>query len=733
MYALLARVMYRRRRWVAGIAVGFVLAAGGLGAQVFGRLGSGGPEDPGSDSRRAAQLGAERLGRGDADVVVLYRASNRATVDDPSYRQAVTSMVDALPSEVVARAVTYWTNGSAGLVSADRRTTLVALTLHGDDPKQRMEGLKRIEGTLRTPTLETEIGGRAAVDREIADRVAADIVRAEMFSLPVLLVLLVVIFGGLVAAALPLAVGVTAFVAALAALYGLTVVTDISVYAVQMVTLIGFGLAIDYGLFMVTRFREEIRRGLAVEDAVARTMATAGRTVAFSAVTLAACLAGLLIFPAGFHRSMGLGGMAAVLSTMLVTLVLLPALLGMLGPRVDALRLLKRHTTGPPAALPASPTAARQTSDQNGAWYRLARIVMRRPATVALGVTALLIFLGLPLLRIELGGVDHRLLPPDSESRRVSETLSHGLAPGLTGPAEAIVTLSRPAGSPAGKTALDGYLRSLKTVPGVSAADVTAAAGNTVRITIGHRADPIGAQSRDLVRRLRRLPPPPGGQVLIGGRPAETADMLTALTDRLPWMALITAGSTFALLFFAFGSVVLPIKALLMNVLSLGASFGAMVWIFQDGHLDGLLGFTPATSLDAGSPVLVLAVVFGLSMDYEVFLMSRIREHYDLTGDNTGAVAAGLQRTGRIITSAALLLIVVIAAFSTSDVTSIKMTGVVMIIALVIDVTVVRALLVPATMRLLGHANWWAPRPLTRLYQWRGQPSPAPSRVRPPG
>jgi len=334
----------------------------------------------------------------------------------------------------------------------------------------------------------------------------------------------------------------------------------------------------------------------------------------------------------------------------------------------------------------------------------------------AVAVVAVLIALGLPFLRVQFGGIDARALPASTESRQVAEAIDRDFAPNVASPIEAIVSLPEPVTASGSRTALEGYVAAVRALPGVTSAQVTGAAVSTARVSVGYQTPAISTESRELVQQIRELPPPSGGTVLVGGQTAELVDLLHSVGSRLPWMALIVGVTTFVVLFLAFGSVVLPVKAVLMNLLSLSASFGALVWIFQEGHLSGLLGFTSTGSVEATQPILVLAILFGLSMDYEVFLMSRIREEYDRTGDNTAAVATGLQRTGRIITSAALLLIVVIGAFSTSGISFIKLIGVAMFIAILVDATVVRTLLVPATMRLLGRANWYAPRSLRRLY-----------------
>lgn len=710
MFEALGRVMYRRRRWVVALALAFVAFAVTWGTGVFGQLTGGGFEDPDSESTRAGEVAAQELGReGSSDVIVLYRSAD-LTVDDPAFQQAVSQSLDALPDDVVERATTFWVTQAPQLVSSDRHATYAVLTLAGGGEDQRRAGLDAIEADLRADGLDVSVGGGVAINRDINEMVSSDIARAEMISLPILGVLLVIIFGSVAAASLPLAIGGVAILGAFTALRGFAQLTDVSIFAVNVVTIIGLGLAIDYGLFMVSRFREEIRKTPSVEDALARTMATAGRTVAVSGITIAISLAGLLIFPQVFLRSMGFGGTSAVLIAMLAALTLLPALLAMLGPKVDALSVrpwLRRVFRRPPA---------RPAGDEHGAWARIAHTVMRRPVLITVGVATLLIALALPFLRVEFGGVDERVLPQGTESREVSETLKADFPPSASGPIQSIVTLADPVESPAGGAALQAYAEDVAAVPGVDGATVTAAAGNTARVSVAYAGDPIGEEARALVEDIRDVPVPDGGRVLVGGQAAALEDLLQSLGSLLPWMGLFVVATSFVLLFLAFGSVVLPVKAVIMNVLSLGASFGALVWIFQDGHLAGFLDFTPTGFIEATQPILILAIIFGLSMDYEVFLMSRIREQYDLTGDNTTAVATGLQRTGGVITSAALLLLVVIGAFSLSGIVFIKMIGVAMLIAIVVDATIVRILLVPATMRLLGRANWWAPGPLGRLY-----------------
>ena len=540
------------------------------------------------------------------------------------------------------------------------------------------------------------------MEAAINSEVTANIAKAELFSMPVLLILLLVIFGSLAAAALPVAIGGIAILGSFAVLRLLTMATTVSVYSVNITTILGLGLGIDYGLFMVTRFREELHRQPTVEQAVARTVATAGRTVAVSGITVALALTSLMLFPEDFLRSMGFGGVATVAVDLLAALTVLPALLAVLGPKVNALRIRR--------SLPPVKGHRPVRDEASGAWYRLAHSVMRRPAVYATVIVVGLLALGAPFLRISWGGTDARTLPAASTVRQVSEALDSQFPVNSTAPVEALVTGAR---APAQLTA---YLRRIDAIPGVTGAQVTGIKGNVARIDVGYQPVPVSAAARHVVTQIRDLAPPAGAAVLVGGTTAGLVDELASLGATLPWMALLTGVSTFVLLFLAFGSVVLPLKAIVMNVLSLSATFGVVVWIFQWGHLSRLLQFTPTGSIDPTMPILMLAIIFGLSMDYEVFLLSRIRERYDQTGDNTAAVASGLQRTGGLITSLALLLIIVVGAFSASGITFIKLMGVGMIVALLVDATIIRVLLVPATMRLLGRANWWAPRPLRRLY-----------------
>ena len=717
MFEAWGRLIFRRRRPVLAVAVIGVVVAAIWGTGVFGRLQSaGGFVPPGSQSQQEANLAAKSFGPGREDVVLLFTSASR-TVQSPAYKAAVTTALTRLPRNRVQSARTYWSTGSPAFVSANGKVTYALLELAGNGDAAKIKSFDAIRQDFSAPGLTVQAGGQIPTEAAITKEVTSDIGRAEGISLPVLLVLLLIIFGSLAVASLPLAVGGIGIIGSFAALRLLTLATPVSIYSVNITTILGLGLAIDYGLFMVGRFREELRRQGSVEDALARTVATAGRTVAVSGITVAMALASLLLFPEVFLRSMGYGGVATVLVDMLAALTVLPALLALLGHRVNALRI-RRSVQRPTASnSTTSQAAVSQTAEATGGWYRLAASVMRRPAAYGLIILVALLALGAPVLHISWGGTDARALPATAPARQVTEALNRDFPGNITAPVESLVRFTSPvAGSPSRQSELTAYVRELRRVPGVVGAQLTGVQGDIARIDLRYGPDPLSAQARQIVQRVRGIAPPAGAKVYVGGQSAQLVDELSSLSATVPWMAAVMAAATFVLLFLAFGSVLLPVKAIVMNLLSLSATFGVVVWIFQEGHLSGLLHFAPTGTLDPTMPILMLAIIFGLSTDYEVFLLSRIRERYDVTGDNAGAVASGLQRTGGVITSAALLLVIVVGAFSASGITFIKLMGVGMIVALIVDASIVRVMLVPATMRLLGRANWWAPGALGRLY-----------------
>ncbi|MFW5419179.1 MMPL family transporter [Nocardiopsis sp. CNT-189] len=714
MFSALGRFTYRGRVWVLAATLVFAVASGVWGTGVFGAVGDGGFEDPGAESSRAAEVIEERLGHDGVDVVAVFR-SDELRYDNLTFVKQIQGMRDRLPDEV-ASATTYLDDGLTDrergiLLSEDGHATYVPLTIEGGTKAERMENFSEIRDEITAGPLERSLGGPLAIEKEISERAESDAVRAELISLPLLLVLLVVIFGGVVAALMPLAVGGLAILGSLTLLRVLTYATDVSVFAVNVATLLGLGLAIDYGLFIVSRFREEVGRGAAVSEAVPRTLATAGRTVAFSGVTVMIAFAGLLFFPQPILRSIGLGGIAVVLFDVLAALVVLPALLSVVGRRIDALRVFsrvhRRRALGVTAALAAS--------TGGGAWSRLAQSVMGRPVLYTVAVGGVLIAFASALFSTHVGSTDQRYLPAGAESRAAMESLAEDFPAGGVGTADVAVT-GMGSGAEA-ERALDGYADRLKAVDGVVEASVERFSAGTAHIAVAYRGEADDPDTRRMIRELRAEPGPEGAEeVLVGGVAAMQIDNVAAIVSAVPWTLAFVITVTAVLLFLAFGSLVLPVKAVLMGFLSLGASLGVVIWGFQEGHLASLLGFDAVGTIDPTYMVLILVVAFGLAMDYELFLLSRVREEYLATGDNRHSVAVGLQRTGSIITSAALLLVVVLGAMGSSALLSLKIIGVGLTVAVAVDATLVRALLVPATMRLLGGANWWLPGPLRRLH-----------------
>ncbi|MEV4624433.1 MMPL family transporter [Asanoa sp. NPDC049573] len=698
MFAWWGRAVVRFRWWVLAAATVLVVVGAAWGTGVFGALTGGGFDDPKAESTQLRERTIAELGSQDVDVLVLY-SSPTAKVDEAAFRDPVTATlakVRALPE--VASVISFYDAQSPALVSDDRHATYAMVQLKAIDPDEKTSAYEAIEPALTAPGITTQTGGTIPFLHEANEQTSADLARAETFSLPVLLVLLVLIFGGLAAAATPLMIGGIAILGSLVVVRLLNMVTDVSVFAINIITLIGLGMAVDYALFIVSRFREELAGGHEPPAAIARTMATAGRTVLVSGLTIALALASLLIFPQAFLRSMGFGGLAAVLVAMVAALTALPALLAVLGHRINAWRI------------PLPWRRGRERTSGDGAWARIAKSVMRRPIVYAAGVVVILAVLASPVLRIGFGGFDERVLPPGAEPRAVSDAISTDFPGGTIGPVEVLV-------SGGGQAAAQQLASTIGSLPDVTGVQVAAARGATSLLNVTYHGESTGDAAQGVVRAIRDLPAPAGAEVLVGGRTAADLDLIDSLVSHLPWMALIMASATLILLFLAFGSIVLPIKAVLMNLVSIGASFGVVVWVFQDGHFADFLGFTPTGFIEPSNPILMLAVLFGLATDYEVFLLSRVREEWDRTGDNTASVATGLQHTGRIITAAALLLIVVVAGFASGGIAFIKLIGIGMIVAIVVDATLVRLLLVPATMRLLGRWNWWAPGPLGAVYR----------------
>ena len=737
-FAALGRLAVRRR-W--GIVAAYVLllpVAVWLGGPVLGRLRVGGFEDPGAESWRVRTELVRELGVGVTDVIALY-SGKTGSVDDPAMRTGVLAAIEKVEQQPgVLRVMSYYTTGAAALVSRDRAATFIVVTLAGDN-QQRQGIFERIKGDFAVDGLDVAFAGFVPVNESLAQTVQRDLRRAELIAFPVTAVLLLVIFGSAVAASMPLVLGGMAVAMAFLIMRILTMVTDLSVFAANIVTLLGLGLAVDYSLFLVSRYREELPAG-GVAGAVETAIATTGRAVAFSGITVAASLLGLFVFPQMYLRSIAIGGVCVTLGAVVLALTLLPALLAILGTRIDAL------------ALPFS-LGAPDGREEAGFWHALSLAVMKRPVLVAVGITIPLILLGHPLLRFEPSIPDYRMLPVDAPPRRTMDRLNRDFEAHQASPHDVLVRTPGPALTRENLEqlyALDRRMRQLDGVvdvqgifsladrvgkdaliavlalpraeqdPAVLAVLDAYARGRVVRFGVVSADDFNTSRTLRQVVALRALAPPPGFTIGVGGVAAILHDLLESVRARAPWMVLAVAGVMFVVLFAMFGSVTLPVKALVMNALSLTASFGAIVWVFQDGRFTGLLHYTPLGVSDATQPILMFAVVFGLSMDYEVLLLSRVREEYVRTGDNVLSVARGLARTGRLITSAALLLVVVIGAFATSDILFMKSLGLGMALAVGLEATVVRALLVPATLRLMGKWNWWSPAPLARLWERAG-------------
>jgi RND superfamily putative drug exporter len=687
-----------RRRWVVLVAtVLLTLVSGVWGLGVFDKLSQGGYEAPGSEADRANEVATEAFGRQGGDVLVVYTAPQGSTVDSPEVASKITAQLDGLPADAVKSVQSYWNTQVPSFATEDRSKGLALITLESADSNGQMKQYEEIGDRLAVDGVDSQVGGLVPTQKAINDITASDLTTAEAISLPIVLILLVVIFGGLIAASLPVLVGGLAIAGSLGVLHVIAMNADVNSFAVNVASLLGLGMAIDYGLFMVGRFREELAAGRSTEDAVRRTVTSAGRTVVFSATLLVIALAGLLLFPQGFLKSLSYGGVTAVAIAAIVSLTLLPALLGVLGHRIDKF------------AMPWRKRAAR--GEEGEGWRRLGVRVMRRPVLFALPIVAVLLALGAPFLGVRFGEVTEKVLPEGNAARVAAETVNSEFS-----------TLS----NSGFKIVLDGttdlaavqeFATRVGEVPGVQDAQLTVEPKDgTVLMMAGLTGDALSDESKQALKDVRALTPPDGAELLVGGSTAMVSDSLDEIAAKLPWMVLLLVGATLVLMFLAFGSLVLPVKAVLMSALSLSATFGVLVWIFQEGHGASLLNVTPAP-LESGIVVLMAAIVFGLSTDYEVFLLSRMVEARSRGASTEEAVTTGLAKTGRVITAAALLLVVVTGAFAFSQIAMMRFVGVGMILALALDATVVRMLLVPAVLKLLGDAAWWAPGPLKRVQQ----------------
>ncbi|MER6475266.1 MMPL family transporter [Streptomyces filamentosus] len=696
-----------------------VLAGGGVAE----RMGSGGWEDPAAESTYATEALAREFPGSQPNLILLVD-TGKAGVDDPAAAAEARRLTERLAAEPGVEGVgSYWTTGSPALRSEDGTQAVVAARIPGEE-KAAGEVLDRIAPEYRGAhgPLEVTLGGGLAVRHEMQEIIQEDLLRAELIALPITLVLLVMVFGSAVAALLPLGVGIVAILGTNAVLRGITEFTDVSVFAQNLTTALGLGLAIDYALFVVRRYREELAAGADPAAAVRTTLRTAGRTVLFSALTVAVSLAAMLVFPQYFLRSFAYAGIAVVLLAATAALTLLPAALVLLGHRVDALdlrRLLRRRR------------APGKDAGAGGGWSRAAGLVMRRAPVFAVLTTAGLVLLGLPFLGVKFGTADDRQLPATASSRVVQEELRTGF-PG--DPGGSLTVLAEGAATPAEYTA---YRERIAALDGVVRVDGPVVSGTGTGAHAYYSVLPEGSAVGDDAQRavgaLRAADAP--FTTSVTGQAAVLVDSKDAIGERLPWAAAVIVLVTLLLVFLLTGSVLIPLQAVVLNALSLTAMFGAVVWVFQDGHLSGLLGFTATGDIETTLPVLMFCVAFGLSMDYGVFLLSRIKEEYDTTGDHEGAVRFGLARTGGLITAAAVILAVVMVAIGTSRVTNTKMLGLGVALAVLMDAMVVRSLLVPAVMKLTGRLTWWAPGPLRRFHDRFGiseseppaAPAPAPA------
>ncbi|MEU5977834.1 MMPL family transporter [Streptomyces sp. NPDC047315] len=725
MLARLASLALRRRRIVLVLAVlGFAIA-GALASPAMKVLSAGGFEDPDAESSVAVDILRDRFDTGDPNFVLLVRAAGQA--DSAEVAADGRALTKKLASQTgVAEVTSYWTaSQAADLRSKDGRSALVLARLAGDDDEV-LKTAKRVAPlvTGEQGVLEVRSGGRAEFNRQGSDRITSDLMRAEGIAVPVTVLLLVLVFGSGMAALLPLAVAGVSVVGSLAVLRLLNEVTGVSIFAINLSTALGLGLAIDYSLFIVGRYREELRTGHDTAAALRISLATAGRTVVFSALTVLLSLSALLVFPLYFLRSFAYAGIAVVFFATLGAVVLLPALLAVLGPRIDRFDVLARFRRGKAGKPTKRP--------EDGFWHRLATAVMRRPLPVLTVVLVSLAVVVMPFTQASFGLPDDRALPKDMSAAQVGAATRTDF-PSFAGQGLKIVL---PEGRP-DAAALGRYAESLSEVAGVDRVDTvtgsyrdgaqiappaagaeksfTDADGAWLALTTGVEA--YSEAGQELVSDVRNVRPPQGAEALVAGPAATYEDTLDSLWSALPYAALIIAVLTFVLLFLFTGSVVMPVKAVLLNLLSLTATYGAMVFVFQDGHLQWLVGdFTVTGRIDVTMPILMFCIIFGLSMDYEVFLLSRIKEEYDRTGDNRTAVAAGLENTGRIVTAAAGLLAFFFLALVSAGVTHVKMLGLGTALAILMDAVVIRGLLVPVFMRLAGRANWWAPAPLRRLH-----------------
>ena len=701
-----------------------------VGLPVVGHLSAGGFQDPGSESARAAQVLSEKFDQSDQQLFITVTDPAGATSEKARTEgSGITARLAASPN--VLSVSSPWTAppaAAAELLSTDSRTGLIIATIAGGENKAPQYAAELADPVVgERDGLVIRAGGPAVIYDQINQQTKHDLLRMEAIAIPLSFLVLVWVFGGLIAAALPMVVGLMAILGAMAVLRGITTFTDVSIFALNITAALGLALAIDYTLLIVSRYRDEISGGATPEAALVRTMCTAGRTVLFSAVTVALSLSALLVFPMYFLQSFAYSGIATVAFAVAAAVIVTPAAIVALGTRLDAfdIRRLVRRALGRPEPV-AKPV------DQLF-WYRSTKFVMRRSIPVGTAIVALLLLLGSPFLGIRFGSPDDRVLPKSASAHQVGDLLRDGFSSNLNSGLSVVI----PDAAGATEADVDRYAAELSRVPDVS---LVSAPGGTFAggTKVGPPSAPTGVSEGSAFLSVRSTAPlfsdasavqldrlhavagPAGAGVLIGGVPQINRDIVGAVTSRMPLVLSLIGVITFVLLFLLTGSLILPIKALVLNVLSLSAAFGALVWVFQDGHL-GALGTTPTGTMEANIPVLMFCVAFGLSMDYEVFLLARIREFWLNSGrtraDSDESVALGLARTGRVVTAAALIMAIAFAALIAAQVSFMRIFGLGLTLAVLADATLVRMALLPAFMHVMGRWNWWAPAPLARLHE----------------
>jgi RND superfamily putative drug exporter len=697
MFDVLSRFVHAHARRILPVAVLAAVLAGAFGSGVAGRLSPYGADDPATQSVQArARFEHSARRQIEPGIIVLVDSGNIATTPARRRVERIARTLRHQPNVVAVDS--YYSTHDPGFVSHDRRRTYLTVTFRPLSDKAVQDESKRLEG-LFAGDPRVRFGGIGPANAQVNAQVSHDLEHAELLAFPFIFLLSLLFFRSLVASLLPPLLGGLAIVFTFLALRLVSEVLDVSVFALNFVTGLGLGLAIDYSLFIVSRYREEAAVHGFSGEAMRRTLNSAGRTILFSSITVAAAVASLAVFPQRFLYSMGIAGALVTLLAATLALLVLPAFLTVLGPRVNALAPARLARAADREARPAT----------SGFWYRLSRFVMARPGRIALASAVLLIALGIPFTGIRFRTVTPDVLPHSASSYQVDHALAAEFPPGASNPLDVVAGI--PAASPAAHR-LEARLRSL---PGVGAVAPPRPAGtNLALIDVAPSHGELSQTTKQLVHDVRALHPP--YYLGVAGQTASFLDLESSLGRHLPLVLTIVVAATLLVLFLMTGSVILPLKAVVLNALSLSAVFGILVLIFQDGNLQGLLGFRSEGALDATQPIFLFAVGFGLATDYGVFLLSRIKEAYDGGMSNAASVALGLERTGRIVTAAALLFAVAIGAFVTSHIVFIKELGLGAALTVLIDASVIRALLVPSLMALLGRWNWWAPAPLRRLH-----------------